>query len=130
MISGRMGFTAKRKVLLLALAAVALAAVVAAPALQAAPSANAAATKRVSIKDDFFSPKTVHVAVGGKVRWGWKGSNDHNVTFRKVPKGASRKGAGTRSKGSFTRSFGKRGTYRYVCTIHVSAGMKGTVVAG
>ena len=61
MISGRMGFTAKRKVLLLALAAVALAAVVAAPALQAAPSANTAATKRVSIKDDFFSPKTVHV---------------------------------------------------------------------
>ena len=127
MISGRMGFTAKRKVLLLALAAVALGAVVAAPALQAAPSANSAATKRVSIKDDFFSPKRVNVAVGGKVRWSWKGSNDHNVTFRKVPKGASKKGAGTRNKGTFTRSFGKRGTYSYVCTIH---GMKGTVVAG
>ena len=72
----------------------------------------------------------MHVAVGGKVRLSWSGSNDHNVKFRKVPKGASKKGAGFRTSGSFTRSFSKRGTYRYVCTIHEAAGMKGTVVAG
>src|SRR4051812_38508919 len=130
MITSRMGLTANRKMLLLALAVAALAPLVAAPTLQAAPSANTAATKRVSLKDDFFSPKRVNVTVGGKVRWSWRGSDDHNIRFRSVPKGASKKGAGTRNKGSFTRSFGKRGTYRYVCTIHEAAGMKGTVVAG
>jgi plastocyanin len=113
---------------------VALAAVAAfVPAVRAAGSnrdAHAARAKRVSILDDRFSPKTVHVSVGGTVTWTWKGSNDHNVTFRKVPNGASKRRAKTRSSGHFTRSFSKRGTYRYVCTIHQSLGMRGTVVAG
>jgi len=129
MIRWRMGSRRTTKLLLLGITAAVAAAAVAPGALQAAPPAKQAATKRVSIRDDHFSPKRIVVSTGGKVRWAWKGENDHNVTFRSVPKGASKKGAGTRSKGSFTRSFGKRGTYRYVCTIHEAAGMKGTVVA-
>ena len=50
------------------------------------------------------------------------------MTFRKVPKGASKKPrAKTRSSGTFTRKFTKRGTYRYVCTIHEDFGMTGSV---
>jgi plastocyanin len=96
-----------------------------------AAAPHAAAAKRVTIRDDFFTPKTVHVGVGGRVTWSWKGEGDsHNVTFKKVPRGASKPHSRTKTGGAFTRSFSRRGTYRYVCTIHQDLGMKGTVVAG
>jgi plastocyanin len=121
-----MGFAAKR---VLPVVVLMLAIGVAAPSHGATTHASAA--KRVTIKDDFFKPKTVHVGVGGKVTWSWRGDGDeHNVTFRKVPKGASKRHSRTHTGGSFTRSFTKRGTYRYVCTIHEDLGMRGTVVAG
>ena len=120
-----------RKLLGLGLAAAGLIAAAVVPGrLHAAPQAHAAATQ-VTIKDDFFRPKSVHVAVGGQVKWVWRGDGDeHNVTFRKVPKGASKRHSTTKTGGSFTRSFSKRGTYRFVCTVHQDLGMKGTVVAG
>ena len=87
-----------------------------------------AAAKTVSLKDDFFSPRSVTIRRGGSVRWVWRGQNDHNVVFRKAPSGASKKSARrVRTRGSFTRSFGKSGTYRYVCTVHVDFGMRGVV---
>jgi plastocyanin len=90
---------------------------------------GASATKSVSVKDDFFSPKAVRIASGGKVVWRWKGENDHNVKFRKVPAGATRpRGSTTKSSGRLARTFKKRGTYRYVCTIHQDLGMKGRVI--
>jgi plastocyanin len=90
-------------------------------------SGVSASTKRVSIKDNFFSPRSVTVSRGGKVVWRWRGEVDHNVRFRKVPSGASKGGSSTKSTGTFARTFKKRGTYRYVCTIHQSLGMKGSV---
>jgi plastocyanin len=115
---------------LLPMAAI-LAALAVWPTAGGAGTALNAKAKRVSLKDDSFSPKTVHVARGGKVTWVWKGENDHNVRFRKVPAGAKRpKGSSTQSSGRFSRTFRKRGTYRYVCTIHEDLGMRGKVVAG
>ena len=87
-------------------------------------------TKRVSVRDDFFSPRSVGVARNGKVVWRWKGSNPHNVRFRKAPSGASKRGSETQSSGRFARTFSKSGRYRYVCTIHEDLGMKGSVNAG
>ena len=87
-----------------------------------------ASAATVSLKDDFFSPRSVTVRRGGRVTWVWKGQNAHDVVFRKVPSGASKKSARRiRTNGSFTRSFGKSGTYRYVCTVHVAFGMRGVV---
>jgi plastocyanin len=71
----------------------------------------------------------VKVSTGGKVTWKWRGSNPHNVKFRRVPKGASRRGSKTITSGRFSRTFKKSGTYRYVCTIHEDLGMKGSVRA-
>ena len=90
-------------------------------------TASTTAAKRVAVKDNRFSPRSVSVSRGGKVTWVWRGDNSHNVTFRKVPRGGGKRGAETKSSGRFTRSFKKRGTYRYVCTIH--EGMKGSVTA-
>lgn len=90
--------------------------------------AHASATKGVSVRDDLFVAKSVTIKSGDRVKWTWRDSNDHNVTFRKVPKGASKKPrAKTRSSGTFTRKFTRRGTYRYVCTIHEDFGMTGSV---
>jgi plastocyanin len=117
------------RLVLLALAVAGLTLALGGPAA-GGETATAAKAKRVKVDDNFFSPKTVRVSVGGKVTWTWAGSNPHNVTFRHVPRGASKKRASTRTSGHFTRSFGKRGKYRYVCTIHEAQGMTGTVIAG
>ena len=78
------------------------------------------ATKRVGVRGLKFSPKTVTVKRGTTVRWSWSGSIPHNV----VGKGFKSKTAG---KVTFSRKFSKKGTYKYVCTIHKAQGMKGTV---
>jgi plastocyanin len=109
---------------MLAFAALAFA-MVASPAVGGAPVASKA--KRVAVKDNLFSPRSVHVGKGGRVTWIWKGAVDHNVTFTKVPSGASKRSSSTKASGRFSRTFGKRGKYRYVCTIHKVLGMRGSV---
>jgi plastocyanin len=118
-----------RAKLFLVVAAAAVTAVPVAATVSSASSATQAAAKRVSVRDDSFSPRSITVKRGGKVTWTWRGVNEHNVTFTKVPKGARKNGAGLRARGSsFTRSFTKRGTYRYICTVHVAFGMRGSVI--
>jgi plastocyanin len=85
--------------------------------------------ERVSVRDDRFSPRSVTVSVRGKVTWRWRGDNPHNVRFRRVPSGASKRGSDTQTSGRFARTFRKRGRYSYVCTIHEDIGMRGSVRA-
>ena len=93
--------------------------VIAATALAAGavalPSFAAATTKTVSVKDDFFGPKTLTIKKGSKVKWVWKGQEGHNVT---VANGPSNFRFGTRKTGTKSHTFKKRGTYSIVCTIH------------
>ncbi|MEA2409621.1 MAG: hypothetical protein QOC77_182 [Thermoleophilaceae bacterium] len=91
-----------------------LAALAVAAAAWAMPSSGSA-TKVVSVKDNFFSPRPLTISKGTAVRWVWKGKQRHNVT---VANGPSSFRAGTRKTGSFTHTFKKRGTYSIVCTIH------------
>jgi len=82
---------------------------------------HAASSKTVSVKNNSFSPKTVNTKKGDKVVWKWtQGGVPHNVT----PASGSG-GSKTSSKKGFTfsKSFSKAGTFRYVCTIHSSMKM-------
>ena len=110
-------------------APLAIAALVAVPAAATPkPSddvASNAARERVAIRDNFFDPRSVSIEEGDKVTWSWRGDNSHNVTFTKVPRGASKRSADTRDEGRWARSFRKRGLYKYICTIH--AGQRGSV---
>ena len=119
------------KPLLLFAAVAALAVALFASSASGGPrSSNAKASKgaTISVRDNFFSPRSRTVARGTKVTWRWRGSNAHNVKFRKVPSGASKRGSSTQSSGRFARSLTKKGTYKYVCTIHLSSdGMRGTI---
>jgi plastocyanin len=92
----------------------ALAAVAVATAAAAAPS-NGASTTTVSLKDNFFAPKSLNISKGTTIKWVWKGQALHNVA---VAKGPAKFRASTRKKGHFTHTFTKAGTYKIVCTIH------------
>jgi plastocyanin len=92
-----------------------------ATAAQEAPPAKA----RVLVKDNYFEPRSTEVRTGGKLIWKWSGENRHSIRFTKVPPGASRKGAKSRSEGRWKRAFSRPGVYRYVCRHW--AGMRGTV---
>ena len=91
----------------------------------AAISQDVPAKAKVLVKDNFFEPRSTEVVEGGRVTWSWRDMNRHNVSFTKVPKGASRKGSKTLSEGRWKRTFRKPGVYRYVCRLW--AGMRGTV---
>lgn len=76
----------------------------------------------VSIGDNFFSPATHTVAVGGTVTWTNGGYNPHTSTGQN-----NAWNSGTLNPGqSFSRQFPQAGSFPYECTIH--PGMSGTVV--
>jgi plastocyanin len=113
------------KPLVVGLAAVPLCVIAAAlPAAASGPQAGASATKRVTVGDNFFRQRSVTIDSGDTVRWRWVGRNPHNVTVTRGPiKFQSR----TKTSGSYSKRLRRRGTYRYVCTIH-RASMRGKVV--
>lgn len=111
-----------------AAAIAAVGAILGTPVAAGGDGATAAKTRSVSVRDNFFSPKRRTIDSGNRVRWVWREDNPHNVTFRKVPRGVSRRpGSRTKTSGTFTRKFRKRGRYSYVCTIHEDLGMTGSV---
>ncbi|MFL5903699.1 MAG: plastocyanin/azurin family copper-binding protein, partial [Solirubrobacteraceae bacterium] len=69
------------------------------------------ATRGVSVKDNFFSPKSLTVSRGSTVKWSWKGHTKHNVTFPTVH-------STTKVSGVYSHKFNHKGTFSYVCTIH------------
>ena len=93
--------------------------VVVAALLGPAVAPAAAATKKVTVGDNYFvrdgGVPTVTVSKGTKVRWVWKGKSLHNV---KVTKGPAKFGSPSKTSGSFSKKVAKAGTYTLVCTVH------------
>ena len=80
--------------------------------------------KTVTLRDIAFTPSTLRLERGRSVRWVWKDPFvAHDVRSRGLPRF---RGATTRQSGSHTVQFTRRGTYRYVCTLH--PGMAGRIV--
>jgi plastocyanin len=104
------------------LALVGLALVAAPLAVSTVGVAGAAATRTVTIKNIRYTPSAVTVARGGKVRWVWRdGSIRHDVRFAS----GGLKASPLQSKGSYTLTFKKKGTFRFFCSVHSE--MKGRV---
>ena len=83
----------------------------------AAPALGAGASVRVA--DDVFKSSTVRIHKGQTVTWRWTGKHPHNVKFHGFA-------SHVQVNGTFRHRFRKRGTFRYVCSIH--SGMRGKVV--
>jgi plastocyanin len=84
-------------------------------------SSTPPATANVTVRDNFFDPSSVIVAVGGTVTWTCAGAVAHNVT---LPSAAGT--SPTQSSGTFSHTFTTAGSVTYQCTIH--SGMQATVV--
>jgi plastocyanin len=83
-----------------------------------------AATRSVSVKDNFFAPRTLTINKGSKLTWKWASYGiPHNVT---VKSGPVRFHSRTMGGGTYSHTFLRRGTYRLYCTLHPN--MKMTVV--
>jgi plastocyanin len=106
------------------IAMVALAAAAAAvPAVSALASTP---TKKITVGDNFFKPKTVTINRGTRVTWVWHSFGiRHNVTVKSGPsKFHSRQ---LQSSGSYSHLFNTKGTYHLICTLHPTQ-MKETVI--
>lgn len=90
--------------------------------MMAAPSLAANATVNLTAAN-LFDQAAVTVSEGDTVTFNWAGGF-HDVTFADgVASGAPVGIDGT----TFARTFDTAGTFAYVCTIHESSGMAGTV---
>jgi plastocyanin len=107
----------------LGLAAAALPSAAAGPSA-AGPDAAASATKRVNVGDLFFRSRSITIQRGDTVRWVWVGQLPHNVT---VTRGPVEFRSRTKTDGAYRKRLGRRGTYRYICTLHPNS-MRARVV--
>ena len=91
-------------------------ALVAAPvAITTTGVAGAASTKTVTLKNIRYTPSAVSTTRGSKVTWVWRdGSIRHDVRFKSGGFKASR----LQSRGSYTLTFKKKGTFRFFCSVH------------
>ncbi len=87
--------------------------------------ATAAATKGVTVGDNYFSRRSTSIRRNDRIRFKWDRTRKrHNVAVRSGPvKFKSRTKRGTYT---YTKKFTRKGTYRLYCTIHPSS-MKTTV---
>jgi LPXTG-motif cell wall-anchored protein len=89
-----------------------------------------AATKSVSIGDNFYDPSSTTVSVGDTVTWTNHGQAPHSVTaqngsFDSSPNCPS--GDCLENGESYSHTFNSAGTFAYFCRVHGQA-MSGTVV--
>jgi plastocyanin len=83
-----------------------------------------AATRTVSVKDNFFAQRTLTVGKRTTVKWVWRGKRPHNVAVKRGPE-KFRSGAPVRRRAVYKHTFKRRGTYVIHCEIH--PGMEMTV---
>jgi plastocyanin len=108
----------------------------------AAPAMAQAKTVEVAMKQSpkmLFVPGTVNIKSGDAVHWTNAYSTTHTVTFdpakaatpgnAALPAGVAPFDSGNiEEDGSFSHTFTVKGTYKYVCVLHESMGMIGTVI--
>jgi len=97
----------------IAIAAIALAALASLGGL-----AGAAPEATVKVGDNFLRPGQKTVSKGTKVRFEWVGGVRHHIVKSRGPGGPIASPATAKRGVNLVKRFGKRGTYRFLCTIH------------
>lgn len=75
-------------------------------------AADAASTKTIKLKGVQFSPRSVSIKKGDKVKFKWAGGT-HNLNGPGV-------NVSPKSSGSKTVTFKKKGSFTFVCTLHAN----------
>lgn len=109
------------------IAVVALVAAVATPGVLARGEPEAT----ITVGNNFLSPSKKTISQGTKLEFRWAGGVRHHIVKSEGP-GAEIHSPATSEKGvNLARTFNKRGTYRFVCTIHpTEMHLKLTVAGG
>jgi plastocyanin len=116
-----MNTTARRRLL--------LAAVTCALAIAGLPAPVRAASQTVTMKDNFFDPKEVHIDPGDTIIWTNQGSRQHMVKSDTGEFKSERLSTGER----FDHTFTEEGYYFYHCALHGAkgrVGMWGVIIVG
>jgi LPXTG-motif cell wall-anchored protein len=95
-------------------------------------SVAGAATKTVSIGDNFYSPASVTISAGDTVTWTNNGAAPHTVTadngsFDSSPNCPADTDACLQGGDTYSHTFSSAGTFGYFCKVHGQS-MSGTVV--
>ena len=96
----------------LATAAVALVALAAGSTATAAPQAS------VRVGDNFIRPGEKTVSVGSRLSFRWIGAARHHIVKSRGPGGPIASPPTAKSGVNLARTFGRAGTYRFLCRIH------------
>jgi plastocyanin len=88
-----------------------------------------AGTKTVDITDFAFGPARMTIRHGTRVTWYWNNTQaPHNVTSYKTPSGVHSVHSGTfTGYHTFGHTFRRKGTYRFLCSVHSEMRMRITV---
>lgn len=99
-----------------------------APSPQATSAPTAAS---VEVGDSYFRSRTVRISRGGTVTWTNRGQFAHTTTDAVRGEGTSERGQVWNQPlapgVAFSRTFDEAGTFQYICAIHASQGMRGTI---
>jgi len=104
----------RRRKTIASILAVALAAALAAPGVLARGEPEAT----ITVGNNFLSPAKKTIAAGTKLQFRWAGGERHHIVKTKGPGGPIQEPATSRKGVNLAHTFNKRGTYRFVCTIH------------
>ena len=77
-----------------------------------------AATVYVKVKENIFKPDEVTIKKGDRVRWLWRGDDQHNVAIKKPGTNKVVRRSALKIDGKFVHEFGKTGTWRVLCEVH------------
>jgi plastocyanin len=95
-------------------AVVAVAAAIAAPGVVARGEPEAT----IAVGNNFLSPSKKTIVTGTKLRFRWAGGVRHHIVKSEGPGGEIHSPATSKRGVNLTHLFNRRGTYRFVCTIH------------
>ena len=80
--------------------------------------AGAAPEATVKVGDNFLRPGQKTVRKGTKVRFEWVGAARHHIVKSKGPGGPIKSPATAKRGVNLAKRFERKGTYRFLCTIH------------
>jgi plastocyanin len=117
----------RRRKTIASILAVAAAAAVVAPGVLARGEPEAT----ITVGNNFLSPSKKTISRGTKLEFRWVGGERHHIVKTEGPGGAIQELATSKKGVNLAHTFNKRGTYRFVCTIHpTEMHLKLTVAGG
>jgi plastocyanin len=85
----------------------------------------------ITVGNNFLSPSKKTISRGTKLEFRWVGGERHHIVKTEGPGGAIQEPATSKKGVNLAHTFNKRGTYKFVCTIHpTEMHLKLTVAGG